>query len=198
MAELSQGSWRAMIPFALGLVATALVGCQGLEEPVSPTPSASQTQSSSPVASTGATASVSPTTEDADQRDLRLAGEAVVEYWAEVDQLAASPDSSIDDLKTVAADQAFAQQRVAVDAYRAKGWTQVGTASVTSVRATAGKGANFTVSACVDVSEIDFLDEEGESQVNPDRPDSQRFSYTVEKRNTKFLVVRDTLKGTPC
>ena len=59
-------------------------------------------------------------------------------------------------------------------------------------------GKTFTVTACVDVSRIDFLDAEGASTVNPDRPDRQRFSYTVVKADEGFFVTEDTLKGKPC
>ncbi|NHA68235.1 hypothetical protein [Phycicoccus flavus] len=121
-----------------------------------------------------------------------------MDYWALVDQLAANPESPVDDLKAVSSDQAFSQQRVALNAYRAKGWTQTGTATLTDVRATRAKAATFSVSACVDVSDIDFVDGSGTSQVNPNRPDAQQFSYTVDKRADRFLVVRDTLEGEPC
>lgn len=129
--------------------------------------------------------------------DAQRAGEAVVRYWALVDQLAADPTESTRQLESVAAGQALAQQRVALDSYRAKGWRQSGAATVSDIRSSASAGL-FLVSACVDVRRIDFLDASGRSLVTAERPPLQRFSYEVDKQDEKFVVVKDTLRGSSC
>ena len=82
--------------------------------------------------------------------------------------------------------------------YAAKGMTQTGTSALTDVQATTGDGKSFAVSACVDVSGVDLVNEQGVSQVNPDRPEQQSFSYTVVKADGGFFVTRDSLKGSSC
>ena len=146
-----------------------------------PTPSASATKSETP-----------------DEREARLAGEAVVKYWAVIDDLASNPTKSLNLLDVVARDQARAQRQIALSTYAAKGWVQSGKASVSDLETNTKDGETFTVSACVDVSKIDFLDAEGASTVNPDRPDRQRFRYMVVKADEQFFVTEDTLKGKPC
>ena len=160
--------------------------------PPSPQPS-STTSTPIPSLSPSETKSETP-----DQRDARLAGEAVVQYWAVVDDLAAHPTKSLNLLDPVARDQARAQRQIALGTYAARGWVQSGKAAVSNVKATSKDGKTFIVAACVDVSGIDFVDEKGDSQVNPDRPDRQSFSYTVVKADEGFFVTEDTLKGKPC
>ena len=121
-----------------------------------------------------------------------------MKYWAVVDDLAANPTKSVNLLDPVARDQARAQRQIALGTYAAKGWVQTGSAVVSDVTATSKDGKTFTVTACVDVSGIDFVDEKGDSQVNPDRPDQQRFSYTVVKVDQGYFVTEDTLEGKPC
>jgi hypothetical protein len=70
--------------------------------------------------------------------------------------------------------------------------------SVTDVQATSKDGKTFTVTACVDVSGVDLVDKTGASTVSPDRPDQQKYSYSVAKTSEGFFVTVDTLKGTPC
>ena len=122
----------------------------------------------------------------------------MVKYWAVVDDLAANPTKSLNRLDGVARDQARAQRQIALGTYAAKGWVQSGTATLSDVTATSKDGKTFTVTACVNVSGIDFVDKKGDSQVNPDRPDRQRFDYAVVKAKDEFFVTRDTLKGKPC
>jgi len=122
----------------------------------------------------------------------------VVTYWAVVDDLAANPTKSPNLLDPVARDQARAQRQIALGTYAAKGWRQSGKAALSDVKATSKDGKTFIVTACVDVSDIDFVDEKGASQVNPDRPDRQNFSYRVVKAGEGFFVTEDTLKGKPC
>ncbi|QKE85136.1 hypothetical protein [Arthrobacter sp. NEB 688] len=119
-------------------------------------------------------------------------------YWTLLDELATDPQRSINELKVVADGQAFAQRRIALLTYRESGWRQTGGALVSDVQATPEDSGSFKVSACVNVKGIDFIDADGRSQVNPKRPDAQRFSYDVSSRSGKFVVTQDTLKGSSC
>ena len=73
-----------------------------------------------------------------------------------------------------------------------------GRSRLTDVQATTKDGKTFTVTACVDVSGVDLVDKKGDSQVNPDRPDQQKYAYTVSRPADGFFVTEDTLKGKPC
>ncbi|KGN41042.1 hypothetical protein N801_09635 [Knoellia aerolata DSM 18566] len=147
----------------------------------SPSPSASETKIETPA-----------------ERDARLAGDAVVKYWGVVDDLAANPTKSLNLLDPVARDQARAQMQTVLGTYVAKGLVQKGNSSLSDVKATTKDGKVFTVMVCVDVSTVDLVDETGASQVNPNRPDEQRYSYKVVRATEGFFVTEDTLKGTSC
>lgn len=182
---------------AAGMAVLLVTACDdggGAEPPTATSsPPSAPTQPETPTPSASATKSETPR-----QRDAQLAGEAVVRYWAVVDDLAANPTKSLNLLDRVARDQARAQRQIALGTYAAKGWVQSGTAAVSDVDLTATEGKTFTVTACVDVSGIDFVDAKGKSKVNENRPDRQRFSYTVVKADGEFFVTEDTLKGKPC
>lgn len=182
---------------AVGLAVLLSTACNTPQDPgPSPLSSSSSTPSiSSPSPSPSPSATESETPE---QQDARLAGEAVVKYWAVVDDLAAHPTKSLNHLDPVARDQARAQMQTLLGTYAAKGLVQKGKVSLTDVLASKKARANFTVTACVDVSAVDLVDKSGASQVNPDRPDRQSFSYTVVRANEGFFVTEDTLKGKPC
>jgi hypothetical protein len=145
-----------------------------------PSPSPSQTKSETP-----------------EERDAKLAGEAVVKYWAVVDELAANPRKSLNLLNPVARDQARAQMQTLLGTYAARGLVQKGRVSLSDVQAMTKDGKRFTVSVCVDVSGVDLVNKQGDSQVNPDRPDQQKYSYAVLKATDGFFVIEDTLKGKP-
>jgi len=170
--------------------------CNGAD---TPDPTATTSQATETTSTASPTPSPSETkVETPAERDARLAGEAVVKYWAVVDDLAANPTKSLNLLDPVARDQARAQMQTLLGTYAAKGLTQTGTSSLTDVQATTDDGKSFAVSACVDVSGVDLVNEQGVSQVNPDRPEQQSFSYTVVKADGGFFVTRDSLKGSSC
>ena len=178
------------------LAATVVLGGCNNSDGTTPTVTASPTPSSattSPSASSSATKS-----ETAAERDKRLAGEAVARYLAVIDDLAANPDKSVNLIDPIARDQARAQSRVRLATYAEKGWVQTGEVSVSDVKVTTSDGKAFNVVACVDVTEVDFLDEQGKSQVSPDRPDRQKITYGVTKTSDGFFVTDDPLTGTPC
>ena len=181
---------------AAGMAVLMATACNGSD---TPDPTATTSQATETTSTATPTPSPSETkVETPAERDARLAGEAVVKYWAVVDELAANPTQSLNLLDPVARDQARAQMQTLLGTYAAKGLTQTGTSSLTDVQATTDDGKSFTVTACVDVSGVDLVNEQGVSQVNPDRPEQQSFSYTVVKADGSFFVTRDSLKGSSC
>jgi broad specificity phosphatase PhoE len=193
-AAAARRAWAATA--AAGVAVLLVTACNEADAP-------DPTLTSSPVSSTPSTATptASPSetkSESPEERDAKLAGEAVVALWAVVGELAEDPAKNQDLLDTVARDQARTQWQVVLDTYVAKGLVQRGKALVTDVQAASKKGKTFAVTACVDVSGVDLVDKTGNSKVNPDRPDQQKYSYIVTKTNGDFFVTVDTLKGTPC
>lgn len=187
------------LPAAALAAALALLLVTGCNDPASVDPRA--TASSTTSAPSTATPSPSPSetrSETPQERDARLAGEAVVNLWKVVGELARDPGQDPGLLDTVARDQAKTQWRVVLDSYTAKGLLQQGSASVTDVQARTKDGKTFAVTACVDVSNVDLVDDNGNSQVNPKRPDRQKYTYRVAKTTGGFFVTVDTLKGVPC
>lgn len=190
---------RRRVPAGAAAAALGLLLATGCEDPQAS--NATATASSVTTAPGTATPSSSPSetkSETAQERDARLAGEAVVKLWMVVGELARDPGQDPGLLDTVARDQAKTQWQVVLDSYTAKRLVQRGAASVTDVRARTKDGKTFAVSACVDVSNVDLVDGNGNSRVNPKRPDQQKYTYRVAKTADGFFVTVDTLKGAPC
>lgn len=194
MAWIKVGARSAVSVAGVALMSLGMTACES--GTASPAPS-TFAPTSSTVPSTSSTSSPPPS-ETGNPTAQRLASEAIVRYWALLDELAANPARSIDQLRAVASDQAFQQRRVALLTYREKGWHQTGSATLREFRVDGPTDGSYVVSACVDVSSIDFLDDLGRSQVNPNRLDEQRFSYSVKASSGTYIVVRDTLKGSSC
>ena len=175
--------------------AVALAGCNAEDTPPSPGPT-------SPAPSAGTTAtSATPTptkTLTPEQQDLRSAEEAITEYWRVIDEAASSPTQSLNVLATVARSQALAQWQTTLTADRGKGLTQKGLSVVRDAEAATKDGKTYTVIACLDVSAVDVVDADGKSVVRPDRPATQRYTYTVQKAPEGFFVIEDLLKGQSC
>jgi hypothetical protein len=168
-------------------------GCNNSDP--TPTPSGTTT-SSSPSPSTSTTTTTTPLT--AAERDLQAAAGTIGRYWAVLDELAADPKKSLNLVATVARDQAASQSRVELGTLQARGWKQVGQSVVESAKATTTDGKTFSVTACIDVSKVNVVDEAGKSVVRAGRPDRQQYTYGVIKASQGFFVTVDTLKGKPC
>ena len=164
-----------------------------------PEPPAATSTTSTTLAPTSTTSTTSsPTSLTPAEKDLTSAEEMIGRYWGVLDELAADPKKSLNQVATVARDQAASQARNTLGTYQAKGWTLVGRTIVDSPTATTKDGKTFSVSACIDVSKVNIVDKAGKSVVRPGRPDRQRYPYTVVKAPQGFFVTVDTLKGKPC
>ena len=183
---------------AIGLAAAlaAVVLTSACNDPKPPSPSTTTTTARTPTSSTPSITSSPPLT--AAEKDLRAAEDVVVRYWQARDALAKDPHKSLNLVATVARGQAADQSRIILSTYVANGWTQTGEAAVGALHATTKDRTAFTVTACVDVSKVNFVDKAGKSVVKPGRPDRQRFTYAVAKASQGFFVMEDTLKGTAC
>lgn len=182
------------IGLAAALAAVALTSACNNPE----TPAATSTTSTilAPTSTTSTTSS--PTSLTPAEKDLKSAEATIGRYWGVLDELAADPTKSLNQVATVARDQAASQSRIELGTLQAKGWTQVGQAVVESSTASTKDGKTFSVSACIDVSKVNVVDKAGKSVVRPGRPDRQQYSYTVVKAPQGFFVTVDTLKGKPC
>ena len=155
-----------------------------------PTPSAtSATPSPSPT----------PTTLSPADQDLANAKQAVVKLWAVVDRLTNHPQSSLQDLDTVATDKALTMFQENLGRYRAAKFIGTGSSRVEGLQAVAG-GVNaaglstWTVTACVDGSETTLVDENGKSVQGP--PYRIRHKATVVERTGALYVSDDEAEGT--
>ena len=168
------------LPAAALAAVLALLLVTGCNDPGTGEPRA--TASSTTPAPSTATPSPSPSetkSETPQERDARLAGEAVVKYWAVVDDLASAPRQEPQPSRPRGPRPGKgADGRSSWAPTPPRVWFRRGRRLVTDVQATTKDGKTFTVTACVDVSTVDLVDEKGNSQVNPDRPDQQRYTYT--------------------
>lgn len=182
------------VGLAVPLAAVVLTSACSDPEPPATT---STTSTTATTTSTTGTAS-SPTPLTPAEKGIRSAEDTIGRYWSVLDELAADPNKSLNQIATVARDQAANQSQIELGTLQAKGWTQVGQSLVRSSTATTKDGKTFSVVACIDVSKVNVVDKAGKSVVRPGRPDRQQYTYTVVKARQGFLVTVDTLKGSPC
>lgn len=177
---------------ALATTATACDG-DGKADPT-PTPTTSRTATSpspTPTTTSSPTSTKTPDEQGAEQ--------AVVAFWAMLDEKASDPYTDLTDLSTVARDQAFLQWTRNLTQSRGSGWKQVGSTSVRSADATYNSNKDlWDVSACIDVTKVNVIDRNGKSVVAANRRPRVNYTYEVTKDDGKFYVTRDTLKGKPC
>jgi hypothetical protein len=179
---------------AAGTVAVAclLGGCTpngGASSP-STTPSSAQPSSSS----TTPTVSVTPTPTAEEQ-----AADAVVRFWLQLDRLASDPQLPLSDLTSVARDQALAQWQRNLTQMRGEGLKQVGAVTVGNPAVTYSESTQtYQVSACVDVSKVNVVDQDGKSVVAPNRAPKTKYTYDVSRSDDKYFVIKDPLQGEPC
>ena len=150
--------------------------------------------------STSVVPSQSPTssTRTPTDTDAQGAVEAVSAYLKMIDQLAADPTASLDPLATVARDQALAQAQRTLVEYRVRHWKQVGFTTIELPAPMAKGGGAYSVSVCVNVSQVSLIDQAGKSVISPDRPDRRRYTYDVQAAAEAFFVNTDSQEGQPC
>lgn len=180
---------RFRVAAMAAVVATAFAGCSPRDEPT-PTSSSSHSTPTTSVSSSPASPSVDPSSPQT------MAERAVVEYVATIDAASADPSASLSELAAVARGSALAQWQQILTQQRVEGITQAGSVAVEDASAkTASTNGRWSVSACLDVTNVDLLDTSGKSVVKADRPPRVRYVYVVERDRGKFYVVEEKAVG---
>lgn len=120
--------------------------------------------------------------------------EPLIEAGAEL--LGAPDEFDPTGLDTVAADTALAQARALAAEYAATGWRQVGTPVIDGVTVQevdeSSDPPRVTLDVCLDQSEVDVVDSDGVSMVDPDAPKRAINTYVLELRAGAWVVVDRT------
>ena len=97
----------------------------------------------------------------------------------------------------MASDEALSQWQVMLNQNRGKGFRQIGASvvTVTKIEPKAGADGQWNVTACVDVSDVDVVDESGDSVVSADRPDRVDYEHVVARRDGRLYVTESKAVG---
>lgn len=172
-------------------LASALI-CAGCTQP-SATPAESTTTtatSTPPLAKTTTPPALTP-----EQQDQKDAEQAVTNLIGVVNTVGTNPDETLDQLATVARGKSLDFWRDSRFRQRVLKRNQVGEMSVVTSPATVAADNTFQVPACLDVSQVDVVDENGKSIVLPDRVPKSAYTYTVDKTPDGFFVVDEVTTG---
>ncbi|NLH70960.1 MAG: hypothetical protein GX454_12420 [Brooklawnia sp.] len=165
------------IALASALVALLLVGCGTPNQ----TPSPSQTPTQSTTSSTPQTPT--PTLSADEQAAVEAAQAALALY----DRLAADPTADVGELTTVARDSAYLTWASWLTEYRGNGWVGRGVQSSTLLSTEPGSDSRqWIVTLCVDNSQTDMVDRDGNSVVNRDAPPRTVGVYTLMQDPSMF------------
>ena len=165
------------IALASALVTLLLVGCGTQNQTPSPSPTPTQsTTSSTPQTPT-------PTLSTDEQAAVEAARAALALY----DRLAADPTADVGELTTVARDSAYLTWASWLTEYRGNGWVGRGTQSSTLLSTEPGSDSRqWIVTLCVDNSQTDMVDRDGNSVVNRDAPPRTVGVYTLTQDPSMF------------
>lgn len=174
---------------AVAALLTTLTGCVSAPPTPSPTPAPSSSVAPSPTST--------PLTPA--EQDLQRARDAVATMWATYDRIAADPEASIGDMLGVATGDLLTKLQDNLSRYRAHGLTGSGSSAVEQVSAEStgfdAKGLpTWSVTTCVDNSNLKLVDKSGTNVVGPPYRIAHRSSVLL--RGGKFLVSTDESTGT--
>ncbi|MEA5155637.1 hypothetical protein [Raineyella sp.] len=160
------------------LAALVLAGCGTANQTPSPSPTPPKSTATS-------TPPQTPTpTLSADERAAVDAAQAALALY---DRLAADPMADVGELTTVARDSAYLTWSSWLRDYRSNGWVGHGAQSSTLQSTDPGSDARqWIVTLCVDNSQTDMVDKDGNSVVNKDAPTRTVGVYTVTQDPTMF------------
>ena len=131
------------------------------------------------------------------QQDEKDAEQAVVNLIDVANTVGTNPDETLDQLATVARGKSLDFWRDSTFRQRVVKKTQTGEMTVAPSTANLQSENVYKVPACLDVSKIDIIDENGQSTVSPDRPPKAGYIYQVEKTPDGFFVTDEEATG-PC
>ena len=160
------------------LAALVLAGCGTPNQATSPSPTPAQSTATS-------TPSQSPTpTLSSDEQAAVDTAEAALALY---DRLAADPMADVGELTTVARDSAYLTWSSWLRDYRSNGWVGHGAQSSTLQSTDPGSDARqWIVTLCVDNSQTDMVDRDGNSVVNRDAPPRTVGVYTLMQDPSMF------------
>ncbi|MBA8807630.1 hypothetical protein [Promicromonospora sukumoe] len=176
----------------------------------SPTPSES---ANSPTPSLSASPLPSPTNPKA---LARTSAEALArDYYAVTDEVGQDPDAKLSRLGRVATSVELSTRQQIVEQWRADGWRKTGQTTVAEVIVQsvnldnsdpeAGRVPTVQVDVCYDVSDVDLVDEAGNSRVSPDRADRgwerlhvANYDYKSDPASGWRVASLETLEKAPC
>lgn len=194
---------NATVTAAMLAAALVLSACNGANGEDDPTPDPTPATTAPPTGTTPTTEPPDDTTEDPtlspEEQDEADATAALEDYLAVLDALRRG-EGEIEDLNDVAVGTARDQWLTEMTAYRERGWTAVGgpTRDILSV---AVENDEAVAEVCTDVSDVDVVNEEGESVVAPGRPGVTVNEYVLERNEETeqgWIVSDDTNQGESC
>ena len=191
-------------PALIVVAAVALTGCTNGADPDDATSSTSTSATSttpedsvdtSPSPSTSSTASESPDLDPAPQE----AAQTLIKASKLYDKIA-EEEGPIEEIYTVARDQAARQWTGNLAMYRSKGWTSKGAAKVEILGVVRSAGEDeYTVNACIDSSRITTTDKNGDPVGDPDAPERVTGEYRVKDFGKDgMFVVEEGEEAEPC
>jgi hypothetical protein len=171
------------------VVVVCLAGCSNPGAQPSPLP----TPVASPVVPSR-TASPSPSLEEV---NLRNAERAVHRFWGVIDRLSADPSSDLTVLTSVSRGPVAAQWARNINQYRFDHVKAEGRVALRDVMARQSKDDDlYTVTACIDASQVNLVDKNGKSVVPPEGPRRVSYDYTVEKDGKEWYVTEEKVTKT--
>lgn len=188
------------VGLAAALVMSATSSCgtpDGPSETPSPVTSAPDNTATTSPDDTTATTSA-PTEAELDDAGQQAAAEAVVEFWAMLDELSQDPSIEVTELGRVARGQAADQWVSNIQGRRDRNSVQTGdtVVTVTDVQ-TVEEGQQYEVTACLDFSDVQFNGETPERRFE----DGAQITYVLRPdalSEGKLFVTDDPLEYEPC
>ncbi len=185
---------------AAALVMSATTSC-GTPDGPSETPSPVTSAPNSPT--TSSPGDTAPTTSVATEAELEDAGQqaaadAVVEFWAMLDELSQDPSIEVTELGRVARGQAADQWVSNIQGRRDRNSVQTGDTVVTVTEVeTIEEGQRYEVTACLDFSDVKFNGQTPERRFE----DGAQITYLLRPdalSEGKLFVTDDPLEYEPC
>ena len=182
---------KSLIAATLALAAITATSACAANDP-KPNTTATIAVTSTATTPTPSSTSLSPAAQDAKDAEL-----AIPRFWVVVDALSSDPSVSLDKLALVSREPTITTWRQLLTSHRVKQVKQIGHTTVASVTVKPGTAGKFAVTACVDVSKVNLVDNAGKSVVAANRPPRVQYLYTVEKvSDGAFYVVKDKVVQT--
>lgn len=143
------------------------------------------------------------------------ASEVVRRYFSTVDQLRQEPSRPVKELRQVAISSQLAAQRTLIHAQRRDGLRQVGSTTVAELVVqsvnmdnsdpNSGRVPTVEIDVCYDVSDVDILDQDGQSTVSLERPATgwvrfsvSNYAWSTDPQGAWRVASGADLKQAPC